>query len=222
MGRTHQHQVAYRSTGICKSSSRKACRQKTYTPHTLAQALQAYHQICQTRQQHTKSMRQVAADFSIPFSTFQEHVYKFIAYMQPIRQTANTIGPPTPTPAAASLPHNTDPNNSNTNNLTHIHNSHHMQRINTNTEEAYVSQTSHAGCPTILSTVQEQYLKQYISEMADIGLPLTKTDVIRVASHYATQLGIKINTNHAQFSCQWWRGTPAVAPPPPPAHTHPD
>ena len=51
-------------------------RRYAYTPQQLCHALQTYQLVCKTRQQNKNSMRKIAREYHIPFSTFQEHVHK--------------------------------------------------------------------------------------------------------------------------------------------------
>ena len=46
----------------------------------------------------------------------------------------------------------------------------------------YISECTHIGPHTLFTSEQEQNIKQYIVEMNDIGLSVSKQDVIKLAS----------------------------------------
>ena len=120
-------------------------RRYTYTQQQLCQALQTYQLVCKTRQQSKKSMRTVAREYNIPWSTFQEHVHKLHTQQQSVHNmdnsthtisTLNNNQPPTASdtpaltlPSLPCLPPSTLNNNINNNNssLTDIHATHEMK-----------------------------------------------------------------------------------------------
>jgi hypothetical protein len=216
----HQHKRAYRSIQAqlqtcaprhrsSKGTSYKASR--TYTHHSLVDALKSYQQICKTRQQHAKSMRQVAFDYHIPFTTFQRHVYAYIKSTHSLH--ANKPTSPA-LPPSNDLPPSLPPSAYQSLDLVGTHNNCHVQRdispvdqtIIDDSLHTYIDNATNAGGPTLFTKQQESNIKFYINEMADINLPLTKPDVIIMASDYATKLGIKITNRNALLSDYWWKG----------------
>lgn len=143
-------------------------RRYAYTPQQLCNALQTYQLLCKTRQHNKKSMRRVAREYNIPWSTFERHVHKLHAQQQSIHnmddsiRTQSTLNNNSPctsdmppfTLSLSALPPSTLNNNTINNNnssLSDIHATYEMQH-NSIDVSTHVSESTHIGPRTLFTS----------------------------------------------------------------------
>jgi hypothetical protein len=87
----HQHKRAYAvlNATTTRTTHVRSKYHSTYTSDNMIQALQAYTAVTKTRQQSKKSMRQIAYDNSVPYSTFKHHVRTHINQISMIAHPIN-------------------------------------------------------------------------------------------------------------------------------------
>jgi hypothetical protein len=199
-GRIQQHQRAYRSlqshshpthAHIPHPIHRRGPYLQSYSHDVLAQALNTYHTICKTRTQQHKSMRQVANQYNIPLTSLYRHIHQYQSVLQPI------------------IDHDSNNHNNNNHNasLQQLHSNSDQQYQHVSTQQYVLSHTEHPhGNKQLFTPDQEQTLVDYIRAMNELCLCLYKSDIIRIASNMATELGIKITSRNGMLSKKWWKG----------------